>query len=73
MTLPVNRYIGVVVIVENGERRTVWMPSKLDSLIEETRTRLGMNRSAFYKYAVIKLLQELSILSEQIHGEKKND
>lgn len=53
---------------ENGERRTVWVPETLDLMIENTRGKLGMNRSSFYKYALIKLLQELSILTEKAHS-----
>jgi len=54
-------------MIDKGLRRTVWVPNKLDDAIESTRKRLGMNRSSFYKYAVTKLLQELSVLSETVH------
>ena len=53
--------------IEGGERRTVWIPAHMDSLIEDTRKKLGMNRSAFYKYAVVRLLQELSMLTQTVH------
>lgn len=53
--------------IGDGERRTVWIPANMDSLIEDTRKKLGMNRSAFYKYAVVRLLQELSMLTETVH------
>jgi hypothetical protein len=49
--------------------RSVALNPNLDSVIEETRSKLGMNRSAFYKYAVLKLLQELSVLTEIAHKE----
>lgn len=52
----------------SGERRTVWVPEALDRMIENARIKLGMNRSAFYKYALTKLLQELSILTETVHS-----
>ena len=55
---------------EGGVRRTVWVSNALDILIEDTRKKLGMNRSTFYKYAVTKLLQELLILSKTLHEEK---
>jgi hypothetical protein len=50
-------------IEENGVRRLVWLPIELDSTIEEVRQRLGMSKSAFYRYAITRLLQEMSILS----------
>jgi ACT domain-containing protein len=52
---------------ENGVRRVVWMPSELDNMAESTRQKLGLNRSAFYKYAVTKMLQELNVLTTSIH------
>lgn len=56
---------------ENGTRRTIWVASDMDIIIENTRKRLGMNRSAFYKYALTKLLQDLSILSARVHQPAK--
>lgn len=50
----------------NGIRRVVWMPLELDSLAEETRKKLGLSRSGFYKYAVTQLLQQLSVLSHTV-------
>jgi len=52
---------------ENGVRRVVWMPSELDNIAESTRAKLGLNRSAFYKYALTKMLQELNVLSKTVH------
>jgi ACT domain-containing protein len=57
---------------ENGVRRVVWVPVELDNIVEDTRRRLGLNRSAFYKYAVTKVLQELNVLSKTVH-EESND
>jgi len=54
---------------ENGVRRVVWVPVELDNIVEDTRRRLGLNRSAFYKYAVTKVLQELNVLSKTVHEE----
>lgn len=57
----------------NGIRRVVWMPYELDNLAEETRKKLGLSRSGFYKYAVTSLLQQLSVLSTSIkRGETAN-
>lgn len=55
---------------ENGVRRVVWIPNDLDLIIEKTRQRLGLNRSAFYKYAMMQLLQQLSVLSSSIKKEE---
>ena len=48
---------------EKGERRTFWLRNDLDVLVEETRKKLGMSKSGFYRYAVIRLLEEMSVLS----------
>jgi len=52
----------------NGVRRVVWMPTELDNIVEQTRKKLGLNRSAFYKYAITQLLQNLSVLSSNVKG-----
>jgi len=49
--------------------RAVVLSEDLDTLVEETRRKLGFNRSAFFKYAVVRLLQELSVLTERVHEE----
>jgi ACT domain-containing protein len=35
----------------------------MDAIIEDTRKKLGMGRSVFYKYAITRLLQEINVLS----------
>lgn len=55
---------------ETGQLRTVYVPNGLDKKIEETRQRLGWSRSYIFKYALTKLLQELSVLSEVAHEEE---
>jgi len=55
-----------------AERRTLYVPVNLDEKIEKTRKRLGMSRSRFYLYAVTKLLQELSVLTESVHKEAES-
>jgi len=50
--------------------RAVAISRDFDALIEDTRKKLGMNRSAFYKYAVTKLLQELSVLTRSVHEDE---
>lgn len=46
-----------------GHMESVWLPNTLFDITEETRKKIGMNRSAFYRYAITRLLQEMSILS----------
>jgi len=58
---------------EKGERRTFWVPNDLDDLIEETRKRLGMGKSAFYRYAVVRLLEEMSVLSTKAKEPQRNE
>ena len=48
---------------EKGERRTFWMQNDLDQLVEEVRKKLGMSKSSFYRYAVVRLLEQMSVLS----------
>jgi hypothetical protein len=47
-----------------GVRRVVWIPTKLDQKIEEARKTIGYTRSGFYRYAVTRLLEEMSMLSK---------
>jgi len=57
---------------EKGIRRAFWLHNDLDEIVEEARRKLGMSRSGFYRYALIRLLENLSILSSKAHedGEK---
>jgi len=42
---------------ERGIRRTVWLPEKVDVKAEETREKLGLGRSAFYRFAVVETIR----------------
>jgi hypothetical protein len=53
-----------------GVIRGVWVPKTLDVKIEETRKKLGWNRSRFYTYAVTRLLEELNVLTSTIHEQR---
>jgi hypothetical protein len=55
------------VINAKGKRRTFWVSTDMDQLIEETRKKLRMSRSNFYRYAAVRLLQELSVLTTKAH------
>jgi len=54
---------------ENGVSRSIYFPQRLDETVEDARKKLGMNRSRFVIYAVTKLLQELSLLSQTVHNQ----
>lgn len=58
---------------EKGVRRLVWLPTELDNVVEEVRTKLGLSKSNFYRYAIIRLLQEMSVLSTKAKEMKKNE
>jgi len=44
---------------ENGVRRVVWVPEKLDQEIENLRKKIGYTRSGFYRYAVTRLMEQM--------------
>ena len=46
-------------ITEEGIRRVVWVPKKLDKEIEILRRKIGYTRSGFYRYALTRLLEQL--------------
>jgi hypothetical protein len=48
---------------EKGVRRVVWIPLELDALIEEVRNKIGLSRSGFYRNAILRYLESLSIIS----------
>lgn len=54
---------------ETGIRRLVWLPKPIDKIAEEARKKFGMKKSAFYRYAIIRFLQELGVLSEKAQDE----
>lgn len=45
---------------EKGKRRTVWLPAELDIKAEETRKKLGLGRSGFYRYAVVEVIKQFA-------------
>jgi metal-responsive CopG/Arc/MetJ family transcriptional regulator len=45
-------------MVENGIRRVSWLPKKLDQQIEEARMKIGYTRSAFFRYALTRLIEQ---------------
>ena len=55
---------------QNGCVRAIYLPSKIDELVEDTRKKLGYSRSAFHRYAITRLLQDLSLLSKEVKDEE---
>jgi len=43
-----------------GQRRTVWLPAELDIKAEETRKKLGLGRSGFYRFAVVEVIKQFA-------------
>jgi hypothetical protein len=43
---------------ESGVRRVIWMPLKLDRIVEQTRKAIGYTRSGFYRYSVTKTMEK---------------
>ena len=52
----------------SGKLRGIYLPFILDEMTEKTRKKLGMNRSRFIQYCLLKTLQELSVVSEKAHS-----
>ena len=50
---------------EKGVRRVVWIPLELDALIEGVREKIGLSRSSFYRNAVLRYLESLSVISSR--------
>jgi len=52
-------------VEEKGVRRVVWIPLELDALIEEVRKKIGLSRSGFYRNAILRYLESLSVISSK--------
>jgi len=51
---------------DSGIRRMVWLSWTLDSLAEQARESMGLSRSGLYRYALTRLLEQMSILSSKV-------
>jgi len=51
----------------------IYMPPKLSELVEETRQRLGMSRSRFIQYCVTRTLEQLSVLTSEVHKKEAEE
>lgn len=56
----------------NGKPIAVYFPESLNEMVEATRKKLKMNRSRFIQYCVLKTLQELNVVSSNIHETDKH-
>ena len=48
---------------EHGSRQVVWLSHDLFELTETVREQLGLSKSGFYRYCILKTLDSMSILS----------
>jgi len=60
-------FIGVLNMLEEVDksfiRRTVVFNKKVDEEVERVRRRLKMSKSEFIRYSVLRMLEELNVLS----------
>jgi hypothetical protein len=56
---------------EKGKLRAVYLPKSFDAQVEEVRLRLKWSRSYLYKYALTRLLEQLSFLTEVTHNNQE--
>lgn len=55
---------------DKGKPTAIYLPNGLNQMVEATRVKLGMNRSRFIQYCIMKTLQELNVISTNIHGDE---
>ncbi|MGO9643682.1 MAG: hypothetical protein ACLPY5_02925 [Candidatus Bathyarchaeia archaeon] len=48
---------------ERGSRQVVWLSNDLFVLTETVRAQLGLSKSGFYRYCILKTLDSMNILS----------
>lgn len=53
--------------VRTGKMTAIYLPAGLDEMLENTRKKLGMNRSKFIQYCVLKVLQEINVVTSTVH------
>jgi metal-responsive CopG/Arc/MetJ family transcriptional regulator len=51
--------------MDEGIRRVVWLPKKLDEEIEKTRQKIGYTRSGFYRYAITRFLEQILLTKQK--------
>jgi len=58
---------------EKGKPTAIYLPNGLNQMIEATRHKLGMSRSRFIQYCVMKTLQELNVVSANVHNKRQQN
>jgi hypothetical protein len=57
---------------QEGKLRTIYLPKDFDVQVEQVRARLKWSRSYLYKYALTRLLEQLSVLTEAAHNNRED-
>lgn len=57
-------------VKEKGIRRTVWLPNPLDAKAEEVRKQLGLEKSAFYRFAITELVKDFALPKGSCQSER---
>lgn len=55
--------------MKNGRYIVAWMPKDLYEIFESARKRLGMNRSAFIKFCILRALDDFQVLTAEMRKE----
>jgi hypothetical protein len=56
-----------------GRSELVYLRPNLFELAERVKEELGLSRSAFYRYCIMKTLDSMSVLSDHVKRELKED
>ncbi|HYW01586.1 MAG TPA: hypothetical protein VE862_08960 [Candidatus Acidoferrum sp.] len=48
---------------EQGSRQVVWLSNDLFALTETVRVQLGLSKSGFYRYCILRTLDSMDVLS----------
>jgi len=59
--------------LENGIRRSFWLPGMLDVKAEKARMDLGLGRSGFYRFCVVEVLKQLLSQGPSLRTDKQKD
>ncbi|MGO9644793.1 MAG: hypothetical protein ACLPY5_08615 [Candidatus Bathyarchaeia archaeon] len=51
------------VVTEQGSRQVVWLSNDLVQITETVRAQLGLSKSGFYRYCILRTLDSMDVLS----------
>jgi hypothetical protein len=54
-------------------KRTVVLSKEIDKLVEMARISLGMNKSAFLKFCILRFLDESGLISERAREKMESE